>query len=277
MSNCHTFEYTRAGAPGSKTFTICGVSESDHIYNRILKTDSFYEADLLEYISKVVGDDAKKNVVIDIGANIGNHSVYLGEFVAGRLISVEANPKVLPILRSNLERNIDNYVIYDCALGATKGKGIVSMPEGSSNNIGMAMVEFVDDGAQTDEAVPVRTLDKIVDEFKANNPGEFKISAIKIDVEGSEVAVLSGASSTLGNYHPDLFIEAADKAFRKEIEDVILPYGYKRISRWAVTPVYHYVYKPDFSVYLQAFVLKAMYKFKRRVARLKRKLKKLVG
>jgi FkbM family methyltransferase len=276
MSNCHTFEYVRTKVPGSKTFTICGVSENDHIYNRILKTDSFYETDLLEYISNVVGDDAKKNVVIDIGANIGNHSVYLGKFVAGRLISVEANPNVLPILRSNLERNIDNYTIYECALGAAEGKGIVSMPEGSSNNIGMAMVEFIDDGALTDEAVPVRTLDQVIDEYKANNPGEFKISAIKIDVEGSEVSVLSGASETLSEYHPDLFIEAADKAFRKDIENIILPYGYKRISRWAATPVYHYVYQPALSVYLQAFVLKVKYKFKRRVARLKRKLKKIV-
>lgn len=277
MSNCHTFEYSREGGRVKKTFTICGVSESDHIFNRILKTDSFYETDLLEYIANVVGEDAKKNVCIDIGGNIGNHSVFLGEFVASRLISVEANPKVLPILRKNLESNIDNFVIYDCALGAAEGKGIVSMPEGSSNNIGMAMVEFVEEADQVDGAVPVRTLDQIVDEFKENNPGDLNIALIKIDVEGSEVAVLSGSSRTLSEYHPDLFIEAADKAFRQEIENIIMPYGYKRISRWAVTPVYHYVYQPDFSVYLKAFVLKAKYKFKRRVSRLKRKLKKLVG
>ena len=277
MNHCHTFDYSIAGGRNKKTFTICGVSESDHIFNRILKTDSFYETDLLEYISNVVGENAKKNVCIDIGANIGNHSVYLGSYVASRLISVEANPKVLPILRRNLESNIDNYVIYDCALGAAEGKGIVSMPEGSGNNIGMAMVEFIDAADQSTDAVPVRTLDHVIDEYKVNNPGDFNISVIKIDVEGSEVAVLSGADKTLSQYHPDLFIEAADKDFRQEIEDIILPYGYKRISRWAVTPVYHYVYQPELSVYLKAFVLKAKYKVKRRVARLKRKLKKLTG
>ena len=93
-----------------KEFNIIGFSPEDHIYKIIEQSKVFYELDLLEYIRTIVKNQ-HDTVCIDVGANIGNHSIYFGNFVADSVISVEPNGQVLPVLRENLQNNIDNLYI----------------------------------------------------------------------------------------------------------------------------------------------------------------------
>jgi hypothetical protein len=70
-----------------------GVDESDWIYTRIKQTGYFYEIDLLKYIW-YANFGLRKGLVLDIGANIGNHSVFFGTYVADKVVSFEPNPSV---------------------------------------------------------------------------------------------------------------------------------------------------------------------------------------
>src|SRR3989338_10130702 len=90
-----------------KLFDVEGVSQEDHIYKEIIKNRSFYEIDLLEYMYLINKCLHKENTIaIDVGANIGNHSIFFQSFLTDHVISVEPNPNVLPILEKNLNQNI---------------------------------------------------------------------------------------------------------------------------------------------------------------------------
>jgi hypothetical protein len=58
--------------------------------------------------------------------------------------------------------------------------------------------------------------------------GEPELSAVKIDVEGAEPAVLRGATRLLEPWHPAVLIEANDDALRDVQTALLEPLGYRR-------------------------------------------------
>jgi len=191
----------------------------------------------------------------------------MGAFLADHVIAIEPNSEAIHLLRRNLSANIDNFSIYDCALDEKDGLGKIVIPEKANNNLGMAQV--VPDSNNGD--IKTTTLDSIINFWQQEQDEPFNVSLIKIDVEGMELAVLKGATNTITQYWPHIFAEAAtDKEFHK-INDYLHGFGYKKLSRWAATPVYHFAHKPSLSLILKSRwfkILKKMREFKLRLIRL---------
>ncbi len=228
----------------TKAFDVNGVTEDDYIFNFIKRTSNFYELDLLEYMFLMIDRSKKNTLAIDVGANIGNHSLFIKSFLADYLIAIEPNPDVLPVLQSNLRNNINDFTIYKCAVGENEGTGEMTMPENADNNIGMAKV-VCDDSSSG--AVKISTIDTLVDEWKGTyNNYDCNISLIKIDVEGMELSVLKGAQKTIEKHRPHIFAEAATLDEYHKLNNHLEKMGYKKLSIWAATPVYHFAYKPSF-------------------------------
>lgn len=224
-----------------KSFDIEGASHDDHIFRTIIKNRSFYEEPLLRYMLSCMNFSRKKNTLtIDVGANIGNHSIFMRSFLSDFLIAIEPNPKVLPLLQRNLSKNIDNYTIFDYAVGEAECVATIDIPDDVKNNVGMAKVSFDGSG----EKINVKTLDSIFDQWKKTQNKSHTISAIKIDVEGMELSVLKGAKIIIANHKPDIFAEAATTEEYKKLNNYLTELGYRKLSKWGATPVYHFAYKP---------------------------------
>lgn len=222
------FEYN------NHTFDIRGTSDSDHIFRAICSNSTFYEIDLLEYIRRLLFDDDGLGIAIDVGANIGNHSIFFRKFLVGHVISIEPNSKVLPTLRANLTRNISGFSIYENGLGESASQGKVVYPEDSTNNIGMAKLSVgIGD-------VDIITLDEMLHDWRSKHHSHDKIKLIKIDVEGMEVSVLRGAIKTIEAFRPHLFIEAATPDAYSKLNDFLGPFDYYPVCQYAETPVYHF-------------------------------------
>ncbi len=253
-----------------KSFDIEGVSENDHIYKQILLSGTFYEISLLEYIYKVkpfITSKKYMNVVIDVGANIGNHSIFLRSFLADHLISIEPNPNVIPQLRRNLSKNIDNYTLLECAVGDKESRGGIVVPELMGNNIGAAQINECDDEGD----IEISTIDSIFSNWESGVKSSTFIPLIKIDVEGMECQVLKGAEKTIIKYRPHIFAEAATKDNFQKIYHYLRPLGYRRLpGRWAATPVYHFAFKPE----LKLIMITSYWEFRRRLKKIKLRLKK---
>lgn len=223
----------------SRKFDISGYSDDDYIYRQIRHTGGFYETDLLEYIASIrpfIFRNGLENIVVDIGANIGNHSVFLGAFVADHLIAIEPNPDVLPCLRRNLTQNLSGYTLLECAVGETEGLGTVCVPEHMSGNIGAAKVQAGSAGS-----IRISTLDSILSAWKGKAAASPCVALIKIDVEGMELQVLKGSEKTLRQHKPHIFAEAAGRDELAAISAYLMPLGYTRMpGHWAATPVYHF-------------------------------------
>lgn len=255
----------------SKVFDIEGVSEDDLIYRRIAKSGTFYEIDLLEYMREVkpfMPSTNGESVAIDVGANIGNHSVFLYSFITNHLIAIEPNPNVLPVLRRNLSTNTDGYTLCEVAVGETKSKGSIAVPDDMGDNIGAAKVDL----QNSDGDIEISTLDSVFSSWQKNESDSIPVSLIKIDVEGMEAPALKGAKDLILKYKPHIFAEAATEDELQKILDLLQPLGYQKLpGKWATTPVYHFVHNPSSELLATCNRMR----LRRRIKKTKRRLTRL--
>ena len=150
------------------------------------------EADLFRQMTR------PGHVAVEVGANIGAHTVLLARQVgpAGRVIAFEPQRVVFQTLCANVALNsLTNVDCQQQAVGEQAGTLLVPpLNYTQQNNFGgLALGGFADG-----EPVPVVTLDSL------NLP---RLNVLKIDVEGMERAVIAGAVETLDRCRPILYVE----------------------------------------------------------------------
>jgi FkbM family methyltransferase len=136
-------------------------------------------------------------VVVDVGANYGEMLVGADLPQRAEVVAVEPNVRVLPYLRRTLAGAGIHARVVTAALGAraARGRPFAVDLEWSGLSALLGVGETPSARVET-TSVRVTTLDAIVD---ADHP---RSACIKIDVEGGELAVLSGASRTLAGSAP---------------------------------------------------------------------------
>lgn len=127
------------------------------------------------------------DVVIDVGANIGFHtlvsSVTIGD--KGRVHSIEAHPKTYNALCGNIQfNNFDNVTTYHLAVGEKQGHISFSDKRQDDRN------SVISDNAGV--KVEMNRLDNL-------GIDESSIALLKVDVEGYEKFVFEGAGRILEN------------------------------------------------------------------------------
>jgi FkbM family methyltransferase len=153
--------------------------------------------------------------VVDIGANEGLFTVMAATLVGeqGTVLAFEPSPRDRDRLLANLSVNaLSNVRVHHAAMGRTAGRAVLRVSGADHpghNTIGGFTY------SETAEAyaveVDVTTLDDI-----ATSSGLTRVDIVKIDVEGSETAVLQGAQNALRRFRPVIFIEAQDGALRQQ-------------------------------------------------------------
>lgn len=139
------------------------------------------------------------DVVIEIGANIGAHTVPFAERVgeAGRVLAFEPQRIVFQSLCANLALNsITNTFCFNCALSDHDGELSVPCADYSRQGDfgGISMQE-----PGRGETVPAYRLDTV-----CTLP---RIRLVKIDVEGMEAEVIRGAEQIIRTHKPILYVE----------------------------------------------------------------------
>jgi FkbM family methyltransferase len=140
------------------------------------------------------------DVALDIGANVGIVTLLMSHRVGneGRVYAFEPNPTAGDLLATSLKRNaITNVELHRVALGATEDTLPLVVPPG---NIGGASLLHPTDTGEAVE-VPVRTLAGV---FEGREPRSIRL--VKVDVEGYERDVLSGARPLFERVPPDAII-----------------------------------------------------------------------
>jgi FkbM family methyltransferase len=159
-----------------------------------------YAIEELELLADIVADNSDSFVAIDIGANVGNHTLFLGlQSKASKIIAFEPNPGAMRLLAKKISSN-PRVIIHPIQMGLSDRSGqlLLSLPD--HNNLGVASLE---------KNVGSRSV--TVDVCRGDDVDEIKyspnVTVIKVDVEGHELQVLSGLQKTLGLHHPVVFFE----------------------------------------------------------------------
>jgi FkbM family methyltransferase len=156
--------------------------------------------------------------VLDAGANIGTHTIPLARMVGSNGIVIAFEPQRLTyqLLCANVSLNsFANVFTHHAALGAETG--LINVPFASLNtptNIGNLNIE----GHSTGERVSMVTIDQM------ELP---RLDFLKIDVEGMESQILTGATTTLKRCQTIIFVENNIEENSVALIQKILDLGYK--------------------------------------------------
>lgn len=138
---------------------------------------------------------------MDIGANIGNHSLYMAKQV-GMVYAFEPFAKVRETLNRHIEINgLRNVQVFPFALG--EENAVLPFFSGSDENLGTA--SFCPDhhaGNQPAGSLEIRIGDEVAVAEKLQ-----RIDLLKLDVEGFEPPVLRGLRETLKRDRPLMIVE----------------------------------------------------------------------
>ena len=197
-----------------KYFTVHGFED---ISNAIVRDNDFYEHEILDYLAENYPIHKR---IIDVGANIGNHTVFFSRFLKyDSIVAFEPDFENYAILTKNLRLNeAKNVHPVNAALGNYNGTINLFL---NNRNFGMHQVMNEPGG----KPVPIYTLDI---------SGFDDVTLIKIDVEYYEPQVLEGAKETIERCHPLILIEDVDLKYADILE------GYKLLQAFPHYRTYLY-------------------------------------
>lgn len=185
-----------------------------------------YEPYFLSIIKKELKEG---DTFVDVGANIGQHSLFASQVVggAGLVISFEPLPKIYEQFKASIGENkknnkCNNVNVYNLGCGEKEEEVTIFM----ADNVGASSIVDSNRGGEKVNIKIVRA-DSIIEKL------DRKVDFIKIDVEGYEYEALLGLNNTLETQNPKILIEyspyyyrLSDAAKGRKIIDMILELGY---------------------------------------------------
>ena len=206
----------------------------DGIQRYIVDSGKFFEEKLLEQIDDILPDNP---VILDIGANIGNHTLYWllkSPKKAKHVYSFEVIDETYNVLKNNIEINKlqNKATAYNFGLSNVNSRATVkkSYQRSTSMNSETAILEEGENGAYR-----FKKLDSL------QIPD--KVDFIKVDVEGQEMQVMKGAVKFLAKHKPTIWVEVWPDWYyiknnpekkgckhREEFNDFMDKLGYKMVK-----------------------------------------------
>jgi FkbM family methyltransferase len=178
-----------------RNFIFCTDTDGDTVQS-CMRRGVFYEQEELTMLRSIfpIG-----GCFVDIGANVGNHSLFAAAFFAPReIIGIEPNPRAIRLLNANVKINGFTHLVDLTHVG-------VGFSNDSSSGFGMerkgkklGSLRMLPGNGNLN----VVTGDSVLIQSKPD--------LIKIDVEGMEMLVLSGLTDTIERCRPHIFVEVGN-------------------------------------------------------------------
>lgn len=175
------------------------------------------------------------SLVLDIGANVGAHTLPMAQRVGpkGRVLAFEPTSFAVQKLRRTLTLNpslSERVEVHHCYLSEQDGGSVPAAIHSSWPLEGAAGKQHEKHlgSEMATGAADARSLDSVIRDHETQ-----RVQLVKIDVDGHESAVLKGASNMLREMRPILVMELAPYVLEEngtslaELLSLILPYEYK--------------------------------------------------
>ena len=197
------------------------VSPSDYI-GRSLFTKGHFDRDhvarLLD-IMKARGLATEGKVLLELGGNIGTHSVYFALTRAfTHIVSVEPDPRNYPLLLTNIAQNgLDDYVTpVNCAAGDAEGE--IDFYMHPTNHGRSSPVRRNDTDIRI--AVPVKPVSLILEQA---NVSASDVGLVWMDIEGYEPVAIRSMQSLLERRVP-VYTEISPEFYGEEQARVFIEF-----------------------------------------------------
>ena len=184
---------------------------------RSIKNNDEKEIKLLKEII-IPGTDT-----IDVGGYRGVYSYEMAKY--SKIVhAFEPNPVIFNDIKLNLSKIIKNINFYNYALSDHEKNSILKVPIRNKDFDRSNYEEYFQMGKATihdeNKMEDIETFEvksKKLDSFSFSN----KISFIKVDVEGHELAVIRGAENTIKKNKPILLVEIEERHSQKKVSETL--------------------------------------------------------
>lgn len=197
----------------------------------IINKQGTWEPHLAYTISQLVKKDS---IFLDIGANIGYHSLFIASALPRvTCISFEPNPNIFEQLKRNVRTNkLRNLTIHNLAIGDQSGTIEFFMTREKSYNRGLSGVKYYSDLGKDFKKTTVQMVP--LDSFLEYDTKK-KVKVIKIDTQGYEYQVLSGAADIIEKSQPIVCFEYHEHSDYglSDILRLLPDYQVYRINAWS--------------------------------------------
>ena len=185
-----------------------GLKYKGNLNNNIDANVFFYgafEKPLLFFLRdtlNVITNEIPKAIFLDIGANVGHHSIFLSKF-AWQVLAFEPYPKVNMQFKQQIaHNNISNIQIFENGLSDRRETLNYYAPTGNNEGIGSFDESSIGKGNTSYGKLELQEGDQAIES------GSWKgIKLIKIDVEGFEKKVIKGLTRTIKEERPVIVCE----------------------------------------------------------------------
>lgn len=175
------------------------VGEFSLIANRESRLDEFlerhkqYSRNFSKLVKQILKDD-NHSLIIDIGANIGDTVALIrSERVPNPILCIEGNPVYLNLFDQNVKNFKDVELVRTFLSDKTEELNVEVF-----TNEGTAKIEKNNDGI----LVKMTTLNELIDDKHIEN-----IKILKVDTDGYDILILTGANNVIEKNHPVIFFE----------------------------------------------------------------------
>lgn len=177
---------------------------------RMLRFDpGLFEPDITYLMQRLIRPD---DAVIDVGANIGFHTVTMARAAAkGRVYAFEPVSEMLEQNALNCTLNgLDNVTFFDCALGDRSERRNMHVSVGNADLQGTnTLIDESHHLAARDARYETRAVSVIrLDDLAAQLDLKPRLGFMKIDTEGFDTHVLEGALQLIRTHRPVMLVEA---------------------------------------------------------------------
>jgi FkbM family methyltransferase len=178
------------------------------------------------YFLKLIPDGG---TVLDIGANIGIMSVWLGrKLKQSQILAFEPIPQNIKALKKVLRYyGLQNVKVVEKAVGNNNGKAEMVMPildevkmQGLSHIVHESINEFNDGKIYQTSIVKL-------DDCLELKQDDLQLTAIKLDVENFEYFALAGAKNLISKHKPLIYTELWENENRNKCFELLQPMGYQ--------------------------------------------------
>jgi FkbM family methyltransferase len=178
------------------------IGPRSHVLHRVLN-DGLYEPVLARLFAQHVVADRD---VIDVGANVGFFTVLAARsLTSGRVLAVEPTAAAFERLQHNVAANevAGKVLPFHGLVAASDGEGMLNVVPGREEyaSLGAVVHPSVAGQPTSSESRPARSIDSLVAEHGLSP------ALIKVDVEGAELGVFTGAEDTLTRHRPVVLSE----------------------------------------------------------------------
>ena len=179
---------------------VCFINTKDLIGWKIFFLGE-YEAGTNKVLAKYI---KKGDVVIEAGANLGSETLLMSKLVGdGMVYGFEPNPYTFERLSINVAINsLTNVKVFDYAMGESDGNISFNIYPKGFCNPGMSS-KYMETPLTHKINVVQKTLDTFIKEQNID-----KVDFLKMDIQGAEMDMISGASATISKHKPSIFLEA---------------------------------------------------------------------